>query len=99
MSVEVAADTWEGRQKAGVVLIGFSLRDPAALGIRVEGENGSEPKLGQMERRGRDWEIALSPIFRVGSMTRRRMGGFQRGNRVGRYGPIELKFPSESPVS
>ena len=70
MSVEVAADTLRGRQKARVVLIGFSLRDPAALGIRVEGENGSEPKLGQMSRRGRDWEIAVSPVGCMGSQTR-----------------------------
>jgi hypothetical protein len=35
----------------------FSLLDPVAQGIRVEQENRSERKLGQIAELGPDWEI------------------------------------------
>jgi hypothetical protein len=36
-----------------------SLLDPVARGIRVERENRSEPKLGQMSRFGPSWTIVF----------------------------------------
>ena len=58
----------------------FSLLDAAARGIRVERENGSEPKLGQMTWRRPGWEIALSPIvcvrFRGSERSRPRLRSF-----------------------
>jgi hypothetical protein len=49
--IEVVAGDGERRQKAGAILMDFSLLDPAARGIRVEGENRPEPKLGQIAKR------------------------------------------------
>src|SRR3954451_4489039 len=54
---EGAAGFCERRQKAKAVLICFSLLDAAARGIRVEEENRSERKLGQIAELGPDWEI------------------------------------------
>ena len=64
--MDVGADTWERRQKASAVLIGFLSWTRLLWGIRVERENGSEPKFGQISARGPGWEIALSPIVMSG---------------------------------
>jgi hypothetical protein len=46
--VNDAAVTSERRQKAGAILMSLSLLDSGARGLRVEAENRSEPKLGQI---------------------------------------------------
>ena len=48
MCVEVEADTWERRQKANAVLIGFLSWTRLLWGIRVDGENRFDPKFGQI---------------------------------------------------
>jgi hypothetical protein len=65
---------WSGRLRAPPVgqcgSHRFALLDPAARGIRVERENGSEPELSQISQRRPLREIALSSIVCVGLAVR-----------------------------
>ena len=62
--VSDAAAAFERRQKPGAILMSLSLLDSVAQGLRVEAENQSDRKLGQISRRALEIESAISSIDR-----------------------------------
>ena len=98
--MEVGADTWERRQKASAVLIGFLSWTRLLSGIRVERENGSEPELGQMTRRDQDGKsLYLQSPEWVPRIERCAVTSFCLPVRWLNLREIELKSQSRSPVS
>ena len=62
--VNDAAAASERRQKAGAILMSLSLLDSGARGLRVEAENQSDRKLGQISGRALEIESAIYSIDR-----------------------------------